>query len=139
MKVTGLAVGALLALTAGCATHGLIRAMDVPPEGAAQLTIVRLPVIQGSGQTWVISVDEHAVLGIRAGEHATFAVSPGDRIVTSDCVTAFPTVRPSNPVRVPVQVGRHYYVTLGACAMAGVTATTAGPLLKQSRELVLKP
>lgn len=130
---------ALLLLT-GCTTHGLIRPMDVPPDRAALLTVVRLPMFQGGGATWVISVDEHEVLGIRTGEHATVAIPPGDHIITSDCVAVIPVVRPSNPVRVHAQAGGHYYVTLGAwCRLAEVTEATATPLLKQTRELVLKP
>jgi hypothetical protein len=121
-------------LLAACSPHGQIQTLVVPRERAAQLTIIRTGPLQGSGNTWVIAVDGLDILGIRYGEHATVTIPSGDRIVTSDCVTAFPLVRPGAPLRVPVQAGGHHYVTLGACDLAEVTETTAaGPMDKTKR------
>jgi hypothetical protein len=120
-------------LVTSCSPLGDLRTLDVPPERAAQLTVIRLSVLQGSGNTWVIAVDDHAVLGLRAGEHATITVEAGDRIITSDCVTAFPLARPGAPLRVPVKASGHHYVTLGACSMTEVTEVTAGGLMATSR------
>jgi hypothetical protein len=107
-----LAIGALAVLT-GCTTHGLIRELDVPPERAAHLTVIRLSRAHAMAATWTIFVEEHAVLRIRNGEHATFAVPPGDRIIMSDCASAW-LIQPNRPLRVSVEAGGHSYVTLGA-------------------------
>jgi hypothetical protein len=120
---------------AACSPHGQIQALAVPPERAAQLTIIRTGPLQGSGNTWVVAVDRQDVLGIRYGEHATATIPSGDRIVTSDCVTAFPVVRPGAPLRVAAQPGGRHYVVLGACDLAEVTETTAAGLLDRTKRL----
>jgi hypothetical protein len=127
---------AVVVVAAACSSHGPIRTLTVAPDQAAELTVIRPSRhLQGAGNTWVVAIDEHAVLGIRIGEHATITVPAGDRIITSDCVTAFPVVRPGAPLRVTVRAGGHHYVTLGACALAEVTETTAVGLMSETRRI----
>jgi len=133
-SITSLALVTAILVTS-CSPLGHLRTLDVPRERAAQLTVIRLRVLQGSGNTWVVSVDDQAVLGLRVGEHATITVPAGDRIITSDCVTAFPLVRPGAPLRVPLKVGGRHYVTLGACSIMEVTEATAEGLIRGSRRV----
>jgi hypothetical protein len=119
---------------AACSPRGHLRTLPVPAERAAKLTVIRLSDIEGAGNTWVVSVDDQEVLGLRSGEHATVTVPAGDRIITSDCVRAYIT-RPGKPLRVRVQVGGHHYVTLGACALMEVTEMTAIGLMAESRRI----
>jgi hypothetical protein len=121
------------ALVAGCSTHGPIQAFTIAPDQAASLTVIRSGSWQGSGMTWVITVDGQDVLGIRYGEHATVAIPSGRRVIPSDCVTAFPLVRPGRAIVVTPEPGGHVYVNLGACELTELTATSGAAMVQQTK------
>jgi hypothetical protein len=129
---------AVAALLTSCTTHGLIRTIDVAPDQAAQLTVIRSYAFVGSARTTAISVDHEDVFGIRAGEHATLKVPAGDRLIGADCTAA----GTPKHLRLKLAPGEHRYVHVRpalTCPPIEVPEATAVKLIAETEPLVLKP
>jgi hypothetical protein len=79
---------AVVSVLTGCGTpSGLIGELPVVPDQAnvANVVVVRISSVIGAANGYTVALDGKDIFGIGSGEHAQFAVAPGEHYIAVKC------------------------------------------------------